>query len=948
MTALTLWSNLGTLIAYEGVVSALPTGGFALTYTDANSVFIQRYDAAGTAVGAPVSQFFGTIRMPDATVTSDGRLVAAVAWISEADVMVMLTSSDGEAAGSFAIPVDSTLGVNVEVQALEGGRFVVAWEGRIHALEPTTANLFMQMFSADGAAESGVIMVNTTIANAQSNAAIAVLGDGGLVVTWRDTNLDYQARIFEADGTPRTGELPLTETDPINFPQPPEVAALSDGGFSIAWYRSGVVYAQRYDDQGGAVGPTIVVGAASVGGTTGNMVDVLALPDGGFVVAYLRHDSDLNFGETWLQRYDADGLPLEAPLMVFRDPQGSDVFLREPRMSLLADGRIIVSTMDVDGLNARMAIVDPREGAVSLAGSAGDDDFWGTDFADTMIGGAGADLLHGDDGDDRLDGGTGADELIGGAGNDSYVVDSLSDVIVELAGEGTDTVETARSSYALGSEVERLIGTSTRSQTLTGNGLDNWITGGAANDHLYGLAGADRLTGGAGADIMEGGAGDDVYYTDNPGDQVVEAAGEGTDTVYACCDYTLGAEVEKLVLQSGALDGTGNVLANTLTGNAAANFLSGLGGDDLLLGGTGNDTLVGGGGIDRLEGGTGNDVLDGGADADLMIGGAGNDTYHVDNAGDVIVEAAVGGADTVQTLASFVLTAGLENLTLLGTGDIDGTGTALGNLITGNAGANHLQGLDGADTLNGADGADILEGGAGNDTLDGQVGDDLLIGGDGYDTYHVDATDDEIVETASGGVDKVWASIDYVLRDHVEQLFLAGSAHLDGVGNALANSLTGNGGDNLLSGLGGTDTLLGGNGDDRLDGGSGGDRLTGGTGADSFLFSDDGVHATSLGGVMDSDQILDLSFAEGDRIDLSAIDADIAAAGDQAFALVAAFTGQAGEATLTYVAASNTTLLRLDVDGDKKIDLQVKITGDATGGAVLDGSEAAGVGGWLL
>ena len=83
-------------------------------------------------------------------------------------------------------------------------------------------------------------------------------------------------------------------------------------------------------------------------------------------------------------------------------------------------------------------------------------------------------------------------------------------------------------------------------------------------------------------------------------------------------------------------------------------------------------------------------------------------------------------------------------------------------------------------------------------------------------------------------------------------------------------------------------------------------------------------------------------------MDLSSIDADAALAGDQAFAFVAAFTGHAGQATLTYVAASNTTLLRLDVDGDRKIDLQVKIAGDATGGAMLTGGEPAGVGGWLL
>ena len=408
--------------------------------------------------------------------------------------------------------------------------------------------------------------------------------------------------------------------------------------------------------------------------------------------------------------------------------------------------------------------------AISGTGTAADNILTGNTGANTLTGGAG---------NDQLNGAAGADTLKGGTGNDTYTVDNTSDIITEVAGEGTDQA-LASATYTLGANVETLTLTGSAAINGTGNSGNNTLQGNTANNVLSGLAGADT---------MAGGAGNDTYVVDNAGDIVTENAAEGTDFVQSFITLALAANVENLTLTgTAAINATGNTLANTLTGNTGNNTLDGSAGADTLKGGVGNDTYVvdvstdvvtenASEGTDLIQsavtltlatnvenltltgtsaingngntlnnvvtGNTGDNILSGGTGNDTLKGGVGNDTYVVDVTTDVATENAGEGTDLVQSAATFTLAANIEYLSLTGTASINGTGNTLDNWLRGNTGINTLAGMDGNDSLwgdagndilNGNNGNDLVQGGAGNDAITDTVGNNLLDGGAGIDT----------------------------------------------------------------------------------------------------------------------------------------------------------------------------------------------------------------------
>jgi Ca2+-binding RTX toxin-like protein len=353
----------------------------------------------------------------------------------------------------------------------------------------------------------------------------------------------------------------------------------------------------------------------------------------------------------------------------------------------------------------------------TLDGGAGNDYIGGDAGNDVLRGGADHDSLYGGDGDDSLEGGTGNDNLAGNNGNDTYLFGK---------GDGEDTIGGDGEISASKLNVLQFKAGVLPSEVLVSRFRDDLV--------LSIVGTTDKVT------VSW------FFESDSPGT---------LSNPVQLVKFANGTSWDITTLIGKAFTGTS--AADYITGTTAADVMFGLAGSDQLDGRGGDDVLSAGAGNDYLFGGAGNDSLDGGSDADVMYGEMGNDTYIVDNAGDLTNESVNAGIDTVKASLNWTLAANVENLTLTGTTALNGSGNELDNVLTGNNAAN------------------VLTGGAGNDVLDGGLGNDTLIGGTGNDTYVVNVATDVVSELTNEGTDTVLSAVTLTLGINVENLTLTTS-----------------------------------------------------------------------------------------------------------------------------------------------------------------------------
>jgi Ca2+-binding RTX toxin-like protein len=770
------------------------------------------------------------------------------------------------------------------------GAFLAAW---ISSQGAGTASIHSQLFDAAGGRVGAELELSLTSAD---DLQVVPLADGGFMIVWRViTNDEIRGQRLDASGaevggelvliavpTPGmdrilasahqlpTGELALTVGEEINASEaphtPPYVRTFDlagnatdtetfgvDGyvqfveyapdGSSIALIRSSTtVTFQRFDADGEKIGGTVTLTPTL--SQTQQVSGLIALPSGEYMIVWegtaFSGTGNAIFGRT----FSVDGVRTSPIFELVTSSQGLSI----AEITAEDDGSIALTWnrgSNASGYTLLTQRFEPQPYPPSgtFTGTPNNDNLWGGTGDDIVNGLGASDRLYGGAGNDRLDGGTGADITDGGAGDDFHYVDNLGDVVVELAGEGYDNLQSSIDWVLAENVYVEVLSTTLNAGTgridLTGNSMANVIVG---ND------GKNVLDGKGGADILVGLGGDDFFVVDAE-DRVYENVGGGYDNVGARASYTLlaGQEIEVLATADidGAINLTGNEFGQVLVGNRGNNILDGRGGADIMQGLDGNDTyfvddandqvlegpngpnpgydyvvarvsyvlaanvyvelmstdnnagtasinLTGNERINILIGNAGANILDSGQyGGDILQGLGGNDTYFVSGL-DRVFEDAGGGFDYVIARTNFVLGAGasvelMSTDNNAGTTAINLTGNELAQVLVGNAGNNALNGGLGA--------ADILQGLGGNDT------------------YYVDGSD-QVLEAAGGGSDYVIAVTSYVLAAGVSVELMStdnngGSAAIGLTGNELGQALVGNAGANILNGALGNDVLQG-------------------------------------------------------------------------------------------------------------------------------------------
>ncbi|MEO6214591.1 MAG: calcium-binding protein [Sphingomonas sp.] len=640
-----------TVINSEPSVTGLPGGGYAVTWVDTSAhVAVQVFDANGVAttgvfgVGTPSNYQ----QQPSITTLTNGDLVVAWTFNSTASsIRAQIFHANGQPASGEIVATSSPYHNSYypQIAALTGGGFVLSWSGSFDSEGGGTVRA--QSYDSAGTAQGSLVRVANLVSyHENSGESVAALPTGGYVLTWVESGdvggvpSKVMAQLRGADGSAAGDRFQVNTSVTYNAGQA-TVAVLDDGGFLVTWksdvpgtgpnyFQIGDIEAQLFDAAGNKVGSEFQVNPITPNGQDLPLVTGFGTGD----VAIVWHSFPSLGQETLESRMlysvtngtngpdtltgtsgvdylrglgNDDSLDGGAGADVMIGGAGNDIYhvdnIGDQVLEAVGEGvdRVVASvswTMAAGQEIEQLSVANMAgTNAVNLSGNEFANKLAGNDGANTLNGGGGNDKLVGAGGDDILDGGTGADQMQGGTGSDSYIVDNVGDTVFEANSGGGDydtVMATVSWSLGAGQEVERLrAGPGTDSINLTGNDYaqkmqgndgDNILTGGGGNDVLIGGGGADVLIGGTGLDKLTGGLGADTFVFEHGGqmDQIVDFA-VGTDKADLTAFGLTWQDVQAAMTESN-----GNTIL-TLGGGDSVIFAgvseASLSASDFLLGG---------------------------------------------------------------------------------------------------------------------------------------------------------------------------------------------------------------------------------------------------------------------------------------------------------------------------------------------------------------------------
>ncbi len=607
---------------------------------------------------------------------------SAVIWLEQSDnigeVRLQIYRADGTKLGSSRLvaPIvragDPAIAA-VDVAALNDGGWLVTWNASPD--DGVSDAIFQQRYSASGKAIGEPVMVTELSTDARFKASVVDLIDGGWIVSWQAIDFEgnrqswYQR--FDAHGKKVGTQMQagsaanVAETNLT-------IAALADGGWVANWgkrisAKEVAVFQQRYDADGHSVGG--VVKAADISGSFSGVSNV-GLEGGGWVTMWSSYSTSDT--AAYLSAFDAKGKPLfSSPFKMGLSGKINSV--EEVAITALSHGGWAVAWTNWSGSSVNVQVFDKAGNAQKIERVA-------TPAQDTIQIAA----------------------LDDGAFVVSWNTFDTGDAIQQIRFEGHNLAPS-------GKDALRKI----------------------AEDATYKFKASDFGFSDADGDVLSA-----IKITALPKKGALKIDGrtvksgdiiEVSELAKLTWKPPADSSGEKMVKIGFQVIDDGGTFNGGVDTDRASNFLTFSVTEvvDVFQGNSKDNKLVGTSSADILQGKGGDDVLDGGRGADHMEGGSGNDTYYVDNVGDIVGRDSeyLGGFDSILSSVSYELhNEFIEKLVLTGHKNLNAVSDS--KFIYGNSGKNTLEGRassqifgrDGDDRLI-SSARDKLHGGSGNDTF---------------------------------------------------------------------------------------------------------------------------------------------------------------------------------------------------------------------------------------